>query len=121
MTAKTYVYIAGPYGDKDPWHIIDQRISRAREAARELAIRGVPYYSPHLNCAHFQVVAPEAPVEFWIAMGMGFVDRAWALWMLPGWEDSKGSRAEVARAEELGIDIHLDLCGADEIAECWRA
>lgn len=103
MRDKTYVYIAGPYGDKDPYIIIDQRIGWAREAARRLAVLGIPYYSPHLNCAHFEVIAPEAPVEFWKAMGMVFVDQAWALLMLSGWTTSAGSMAEYARAEALGI------------------
>ena len=120
MRPKTYVYIAGPYGDRDPYCTIDARINEARNAARELAIRGVPYYSPHLNCAHFEVIAPEASVEFWTAMGMGFVENAWGMWMLPGWLDSKGSKAERWEAEQLGIAIWYPLQTADDIAAAWH-
>lgn len=119
MRPRTYVYIAGPYGDQDPYHIIDMRIAKARNAARELAIAGVPYYSPHLNCAHFEVIAPDAPVAFWIAMGMGYVERAWGIWMLEGWTASAGSKAEHQRAEELGIEVWGPSHHAYEIAEAW--
>ena len=119
---KTYVYIAGPYGDKDPYCVIDARINEARKAARMLALAGIPYYSPHLNCAHFEVVAPDAPVEFWIAMGMVFVGNAWGVWLLKNWTESRGTLAEIARAEELGIEVFGK--GDDELEpliEAWRA
>lgn len=118
---KTYVYIAGPYGDKDGYVLIDERINRARYAAMNLAERGIPFYAPHLNCAHFEVIAPTAPVEFWTAMGLGFVQFAWGLLILNGWENSKGTRAEIAEARRLGIGIYLPGESVyEEIALDWE-
>jgi len=119
MRPKTYVYIAGPYGDRDPFCTIEARINESRRAARELAIRGIPFYSPHLNCAHFEVIAPEATEDFWKAMGMGFVENAWGMWMLEGWTASRGSMAERDRAEELGLELWGPLHTAKEIAMEW--
>lgn len=116
---RRYVYIAGPYGDKDPYCVIDERINIARMAARELAILAIPYYSSHLNCAHFEVIAPQAPEEFWKAMGMGFVDGAAALLMLPNWKASKGSVAEWKRALELSIPVY-ERDGIDKLAHWWH-
>lgn len=119
---KTYVCIAGPYGDKDPYCVIDKRINDVRKAARELAIRSVPFYAPHLNSAHFEVIAPEAPVEFWIAMGSTFVDHAWGMVLIGDWRNSTGSVAELARARELGLYVCEPLNDAwDAVAETWRA
>lgn len=117
---RTYVYIAGPYGDHDGYVRIEERINRARYAAMQLAEHGIPFYSPHLNCAHFEVIAPTATVDFWRAMGMGFVQWAWGLLILNGWQNSKGTQAEIAEARRLGIGIYLPTDEAiEEIALDW--
>jgi hypothetical protein len=113
-----YVYIAGPYGDRSGYCTIDERINNARKVAKLLAEAGIPFYSPHLNCAHFEVIAPKAPVEFWKAMGLGFVDNAAMLLVIRGWEASKGTLAEIARAEELDIPWSVDV---GDIIINWHA
>jgi len=121
VSQKTYVYIAGPYGDKDPYCVIEERINRARYAASELARRGIPYYAPHLNCAHFEVIVSQAPIKFWTAMGLGFVKHAWGLLVLGGWERSAGTKAEISEARRLGIGIYLPTPETyDEIALDWK-
>ena len=120
---KTYVYIAGPYGDKDPYCVIDERINMSRKAAADLALNGIPYYSPHLNCAHFEAIVPEAPVAFWVAMGMVFVDQAWALLLLPEWHASKGTLAERDRAIALGMGQYeyAHDCDFTKLVEAWES
>lgn len=104
---KTYVYIAGPYGDADGYVFIEERINRARYAAMQLAEIGIPYYSPHLNCAHMEVIAPNATREHWIAANEPFMANAWGFLILSGWERSEGTKAEMSYARRNGIGIYL--------------
>jgi hypothetical protein len=105
----TFVFIAGPYraltGEHDGsvYYEIDQHINEARRWATKLAQSEIPFFCPHLNSAHFEVLAPETPPEFWYQMDMVLLERASALLLIPGWQESTGARAEKRRAEELNI------------------
>lgn len=102
-----YVYISGRYGDADGYAIIDERINRAREAAAACARAGIPFFCPHLNSAHFEVVTPEVPVEFWLKQDAIFMQRAAALLVVEHeCEFSAGTKEDVARARGvLGIPV----------------
>lgn len=105
MTMLTYVYIAGPYRGKTThdargYFEIDANINRARKAAATLARLGIPFFCPHLNSAHFEVIAPDVQPAYWLEMDMIFVDLASVLWILEGWEDSQGTLGEIERAKE---------------------
>ena len=110
MKHRTFIYISGPYRGTAPhdhkgYFIIDNNINNARMAAATLAKLGIPYFCPHLNSAHFEVIVPEVDPKFWLDMDMVFVDRASALWLLPDWQNSRGTAVEVLRAKELGIPM----------------
>ena len=96
------IYIAGPYGDKGGYLSIDRNIAHAREAAAWCARNGLGYYCPHLNSAHFEVIVPEVPVEFWYAMDLRFIEVADAMLVLPGWERSTGTQGEMEAIEKAG-------------------
>lgn len=104
----SFVYIAGRYGDADGFLAIEQRINRAREHAARLAKAGIPYYSPHLKCAHFEAVVPEVPASFWQKQNTAFLPKAAAmLVILHEWSESLGTRAEVEQAHELAIPVYF--------------
>lgn len=92
-------YIAGPYGDASGYHAIDRNIAQAREAAAWCAENGFGYYCPHLNSAHFEVITPSVPVDFWYAMDLRFITACDFMIVLPGWERSKGTQAEMKACE----------------------
>lgn len=98
------VYIAGPYTAKT-FLGIDQNIADARIAAANLASAGIGFLCPHLNSAHFEVITPEVPPEFWYEMTMEMLRRADGVWALPGWSFSKGTKAEIAEASKLGLPL----------------
>ena len=111
MTTKhrTYIYIAGPYratasGAKG-YFLIDSHINTARMAAATLAELRIPFFCSHMNGAHNEAFAPEVPDSFWLDMGLGFVDRSSALWLLPDWQNSRGTAVEILRAKELSIPV----------------
>lgn len=111
MSAKTYVYIAGPYMDPEKkhdyhgYHDIERNISRAREVAAFMARNQIPYFCPHLNSCHFEVIVPEAPPSFWYDMDLRLLRPASGLALVEGWEDSSGTLREIDLAKELNLPI----------------
>ena len=106
MKDRQFVYIAGPYAGKthdyQSYNEIDANIARAREAGKFLATHGVPFYCPHTNAAHFEVIAPELPIEYWYAMDNVFLDLSAAVLLVEGWPDSEGTKVEMRRARRSG-------------------
>jgi hypothetical protein len=103
----SFVYIAGPYRGKDAtehnwevYHNIDSHINEAHRWATRLARDGVYYFAPHLNSAHMEITAPDVTANFWIGMDFAILEHAWGLFLLPGWRDSEGARAEKEYAIE---------------------
>ena len=121
---KTFVYIGGPYRginshDFHGYFAIDSNINRATEASAELARLDIPYFCPHLNSAHFEVIAPDVKPEYWLEMDMVFVDLSSCLYVLEGWEESQGTCAEIVRAASLGKPVFY-FFELDKLVEFWR-
>ena len=104
------MYIAGPYRgkathDAKGYFTIDANINRAREAAAILARYDIPFFCPHLNSAHFEVITPEVHSKYWLETDMVFVDLASALWLVEGWEDSRWTKTELKRAGKIEMPV----------------
>lgn len=107
------IYIAGPYAARianpmDSWqkyHIVEGHILEARKAAHNLIKWGIGYYCPHLNSAHFETIAPQVPNDFWYEMDLKILRNCDAVYLLPNWKDSVGTRAEVEFANNHGIRV----------------
>lgn len=69
-------------------------------AERDLVARGVTVFNPaKLEC-------DGKPWEWYLARDLKWInDYRPMLYMLPGWQDSRGSRLEVAFAQLLGLQI----------------
>ncbi len=125
MKDRTYVYVAGPYMDSGKlhdfrgYHEIDRNISRAREAAAFLANNGIPYFCPHLNSAHFEVIAPDVKPEYWYQMDIELLKPASAVLLLEGWEKSSGTLKEIATAHELRIPVFYSD-ERDKLVKWWE-
>ena len=109
MRNNQFVHIAGPYSgkthDHQSYNEIDANIAQAREAAKFLAENGMPFYCPHTNTAHFEVIAPDLPVEYWYDMDNVFVDLSSAVFLVEGWQVSLGTQGEMRRARRSGKPI----------------
>ena len=111
-----FVYIAGPYTGKTHDHCsyweIDRNINRSLEAMQQLAQVGLGAFSPHGHSAHFEVIAPDVPATYWYELDLHFLKACDGILMLSGWENSKESLKEKARAEELGMPVFYSVGGA---------
>jgi len=109
------IYIAGPYRAADR-QAIARNITAAREIAVHAAGEGWFPVCPHLNTAHMEEEL-DYPDEYWLAGTMALMERCAAVVLVPGWQNSAGTLAEVARAKQLGIPVftnHKFLIAADE-------
>ena len=114
------VYIAGPYGDAGGYMAIDRNIDRARDAAAWLAAHGVGFLCPHMNTAHFEAILPHVPVEFWYEMDLRLMPVCDALLVLEGWEDSKGTQAEMTAWSTTGKPMFYEGIDNDMLMD-WAA
>lgn len=103
-TVVVTVFVVGPYFGSGDFNEIDDNIRRAECAAIALANKGLFPVTPHLNSRHFQAKA-EAPGSetFWRSGYRQLIrsNAIQALLVLPGWEKSSGSRAEIETAARI--------------------
>jgi len=121
----TYVFIAGPYAakggghDAAHWYEIDAHINEARLWATRLTNELIPFFCPHMNSAHMEVLAPFAGTEFWYNLDNLFLDRASSMLLIPNWSESKGACAERTRALDLGIPCY-NYTAFDALVAYWN-
>lgn len=97
------IYIAGPYRGPDRV-AITCNIANAREIAIQAAALGWFPVCPHMNTAHLEEEL-DHPDDFWLAGTMLLMEKCAAVVLVPGWQNSTGTLAEVARAKQLGIPV----------------
>ena len=102
------IYVAGPYRAATR-AAIAQNIAAARQLGLAAARLGWFPVIPHSNTSHLDHYAPELSDEFWLRGTMEMMERCDALVLVTGWEVSKGTAAEIARADELRIPIYRSL------------
>ena len=102
------IYVAGPYraATRDA---IAQNIDAARVVGISAAALGWFPVIPHANTAHMELDLPELGDDFWLRGTMEMMERCDAVVLVPGWQNSAGTRGEIIRAEELGIPTFRTL------------
>ena len=96
------IYVAGPYraATRDD---IARNIDAARVVGISAAALGWFPVIPHANTAHMELDLPGLGDDFWLAGTLEMMERCDAVVLVPGWQNSAGTRGEIIRAEELGI------------------
>lgn len=100
------VYVAGAYSANAVAPDVLSNMRRGFKLAIEVVRLGASPYVPWSDCLlHFQEAFD---LETCYAYSMAWLEKADAVIVVPeGAEDSKGTRAEIARAKELGLPVFL--------------
>ena len=99
------IYVAGPFRAENAWEI-EQNIRRAETLALEVWRAGFAAICPHTNTRFFQGAAPD---EVWLQGDISILNCCDGIIMVPGWETSKGAKAEEYNAKYNKIPRFYDI------------
>lgn len=100
------IYIAGRYRAPTV-DLIKLNISTARDVAIQADALGWYALCPHMNSALLDQALPDLSDDYWLMGTMAMMERCDALVLVPGWQQSAGTLAELARARQLGMPIYM--------------
>lgn len=107
------VYIAGPFRAPSSWEI-EQNIRRAETLALEVWRAGMAAVCPHTNTRFYQGAAPDS---VWLDGDLAILIRCDAVLLVPGYERSTGTKAEILFANQRGIPVYETL---DELTNAFK-
>lgn len=100
------VYVAGPYSSDNVLGVLTNIRVGIRKAT-EILLKGYAPFCPWLDY-HFTLALKDdeqLTVPNYYDYSMAWLEVSSAVLLLPGYEKSKGTLAEIKRAEELGIPV----------------
>lgn len=103
---KKLTYIASPYAHEDK-EVMEQRFQAVCEYAARLMREGVMIYCPIAHCHPIAQYGLPKGWEFWEELDrtyLQFCDKL-VVFMLDGWDVSKGVQAEIQIAKEFNIPV----------------
>jgi len=103
------VYLAGKYSDNNVLDVL-KNIGRGEHYAAKLFMAGFapfcPWHDKDYVLRHFD---KEFTVPMFYDYSMAWLEVSDCVVVLSGYETSKGTLAEIKRAEELGIPVFYDI------------
>jgi len=101
MPTVPIVYVAGRFRGPTAWDI-EKNVRAAEEMALMVAQAGAMPLCPHANTRFFHGQLTD---EFWLEGTLVLLACCDAVVLVPGWEGSVGTRAEIEFAEKHGIPV----------------
>ena len=100
------IYIAGAYSADNVIGVLDN-MRRGMRAATEVLLAGYAPFVPWFDHQfHFMLREDEKlTVADYQRYSMAWLEASDAVMVVPGWENSKGTKAEIARAREIWIPV----------------
>jgi hypothetical protein len=100
-----FVYVAGPFRAKTQWEI-HQNVIVAEKYGLEIAKLGAFPIIPHKNTESYHSELP----DFWFLNGyLELLVKCDAMFLLPNWENSKGTLNEINLFNNKGLPIFTEL------------
>jgi len=99
-------YIAGPYSC-DPLPGAFENMRRGTRVCAELIMEGINAFCPWADWILWMTLHDNESIskERIYAYSMAFLEKSDAVYVLPRWERSPGTKMEVLRAKECGIPV----------------
>jgi hypothetical protein len=97
-------YVAGPYRSNTEWGLVEN-IRQAEYVASLLWSWGFAVISPHKNTAHFGGIHGLND-DVWLKGDLEILKRCDMVVVLPGWENSSGTKEEIELAKENHMPIY---------------
>ena len=97
------IYVAGAYSANNVMDVLDN-IGKGISASVKILKGGEAPFCPWLD-HQFHFYDGSLTIEDYYNYSMAWLEVSDEVRVLPGWENSKGTRAEIARAKELGIPV----------------
>lgn len=105
MRTRKLVYIAGKFRDENPY-LVERNIRVAEEALSCLIDLGIAAICPHTNYRFFDKYSSD---NFFINATLEMLRRCDAVYLCPGWTESRGAILEKGEAESLETPVFEDL------------
>jgi len=109
------VYVAGAYSASNVVSVLDN-MRKGMRAGTQVFLAGYAPFVPWFDF-HFQLMLHEEEklsVEDYYKYSVSWLDVSNAMLVIPGYEDSKGTQKEIARAKELKIPVFYNIKELDE-------
>jgi Domain of unknown function (DUF4406) len=112
------VYIAGPYSGANMFEV-ELNVRQSKRVALQLAQWKIPFFSPVIHTAHFETYLGQLDpgYQYWIDITLEMLKRCDALFMCPGWEQSRGATGEYNFARESKMPVFSEY---DELLEWFH-
>lgn len=103
------IYVAGKYSG-DSYSIIHDNIKKAEKVGLELIAKGWAVIIPHLNLYHFEQYEIDGLFDYttWMNIDIELLSRCDAIFMMHGWESSKGATHEHCIADTEGLKVYYE-------------
>ena len=114
---KPRVYVAGAYGAPNPIQLwSNQRIGI--RAAVEVLLEGFIPFCPFIDSSFFLMLreGEEITQDCIYEYSLSWLSVSDCVLVIPGWENSKGTIAEIAKAKEIGIPVFYSM----DTLKVWR-
>lgn len=100
------IYIAGPFRARDGWELT-RNVNRAEQMAYNVCnLGGVVALCPHTMFKNFDRTMDD---KFWIDATMELLRRSDAVMVCSGWQDSEGTKGEIAEARKRNMPLFFDF------------
>jgi hypothetical protein len=110
------IYVGGKYNDEHVFKILNNMRVGIKYSIAIFNLGHYPY-SPWLDYPFIWLGEGELDCERLYDLSMAWLKVSEAMFVVPGWETSKGTKAEIKEAESLGIPIYYNLEDIPEVDE----
>ncbi len=99
------IFIAGPVRGDGSREAQLKNVTIAKQFADLFIDNQIPFYSPHLNVDQEIIESGKSLSKFSWDLNAAFLRRCDALAVLPGWENSSGTKEEIENAAKRNIPV----------------